>query len=407
MARSGKIIRRLLILLLLIAALGAGGFWALSASGIEVPSDVDASRLTAWFEQLTSHSHSQSPASAEAHSESSHSEQFTILATTPKVMDVVLPQPYVCQIHARRHIEIRAMVSGYLQEILIQEGQAVKKGDTLFKILPVIYQAKLDAEKAEAQLAELEYNYTKTLAAKNAVSENEVKLLAAKLAKAKARVDLAQAELNFTNVVAPFDGIVDRLQEQIGSLITEGDVLTTLSDNSVMWVYFNVPEAQYLQYMADENQHKAHQEVLLKLADGSLFAHPGKIAAIEAKFNNQTGNIPFRADFPNPDGLLRHGQTGTVLINRIRENALVIPQRATFEILDKTYVYVIDDQSVAHQRLIRVENEKDDIFLISNGLKPDERFVLEGINHVHDGEPVEYTLQDPDEVLAHLKFHAE
>src|SRR5262249_34353951 len=157
----------------------------------------------------------------------------------------------------------------------------------------------------------------------------------AKLASAKAHVQRAGAELDFTNVRAPFDGIVDRQHEQLGSLIKEGDLLTTLSDNSVMWVYFNVPEARYLEYMAARKQHEQEDKIELVLANQSKFPHNGKIGAIEANFNNENGNIAFRADFPNPDGLLRHGQTGTVLLSRVQHGAIVIPQRAVFELLDK------------------------------------------------------------------------
>ena len=124
------------------------------------------------------------------------------------------------------------------------------------------------------------------------VSQNEVALLEAKLAKAQAKADLAEAELNFATVKAPFDGIVDRLHQQQGSLVKEGDILTTLSDNSVMWVYFNVPEARYLEYMADLKQHKEDLKIELMLANGSKFPQTGKIGAIEADFNNETGNIP-------------------------------------------------------------------------------------------------------------------
>ena len=212
----------------------------------------------------------------------------------------------------------------------------------------------------------------------------------AKLAKAQAKAKLAEAELNFTNVKAPFDGIIDRLHEQQGSLVKEGDILTTLSDNSVMWVYFNVPEARYLEYMADLDQDKEDQQIELVLANGSKFQQTGKIGAIEAKFNNETGNIPFRADFPNPDGLLRHGQTGTVLIHRVLKNAIVIPQRATFEILDKRYVYVVGKDDVVHQREIVVQNELEDIFVIKSGLDVNDKIVLEGVRQVRDGEKVEY-----------------
>jgi membrane fusion protein (multidrug efflux system) len=339
--------------------------------------------------------------------EQPHHEHQKIVATSPKVMDVTITQPYVCQIHSQRHIEVRALENGYLQEILIKEGQAVKKGDLIFKILPTLYQARLDAEVAEAQLAELETNYSRTLANQRVVSQREVSLNQAKLAKAKAKVELAKAELNFTNVIAPFDGIVDRLHEQLGSLIEEGDILTTLSDNSVMWVYFNVPEAAYLSYMAGREKHEEDERIELKLANGTIFPQVGKIGAIEAKFNNETGNIPFRADFPNPGGLLRHGQTGTILISRTLKDAVVIPQRATFELLDKRYAYVVGEDHVVHQRLITIEHEKEDIFVIKSGLVATDKIVLEGVREVRDGEKAEYEFQEPEVVLAHLKNHAE
>ena len=329
------------------------------------------------------------------------------MVTSPKAKDVIITQQYVCQIRSQRHINVCALENGYLEEIPVKEGQAVKKGDVMFKIVPTLYKAKLDAELAEAKLAELEFNNTKRLFEEKVVSQNEVALFEAKLAKAQAKAKLAEAELNFTMVRAPFDGIVDRLHEQQGSLIKEGDILTTLSDNSVMWVYFNVPEARYLEYMAGLDQDKEDQKIELVLANGSKFPQTGKIGAIEANFNNETGNIPFRADFPNPDGLLRHGQTGNVLIHRMLKNAIVIPQRATFEILDKRYVYVVDKDDVVHQREIVVQNEMDDIFVIKKGLDVNDKIVLEGVRQVRDGEKVEYEFRHPEEVLANQKNHAE
>lgn len=339
----------------------------------------------------------------EAHHELEHHK---IVTTSPQAKDVILTQQYVCQIRAQRHINVRAMDNGYLEKILVKEGQTVKAGQPLFKIVPTLYQAKLDAELAEAKLAELELNNTNRLQKSNVVSVNEVALYEAKLAKAQAKAKLAGAELNFTNVNAPFDGIVDRLEEQLGSLIKEGDILTTLSDNSVMWVYFNVPESAYLEYMA-VLKGKDDQIIELVLANGCKFPHTGKIGAIEAKFNNETGNIPFRADFPNPDRLLRHGQTGTIQLHRTARNAIVIPQRAVFEILAKRYVYVIGKDNVVHQREIEVKDELDDIFVIGKGLDVNDKIVLEGIRQVRDGDKVETEFRTPKEVLAHLKYAAE
>jgi membrane fusion protein, multidrug efflux system len=345
--------------------------------------------------------------------EQAEEEHQKITVTCPKVEDVVITQQYVCQIRSQRHINVCAFVNGYLEDVLVREGQAVKKGDLMFKILPVLYQAKNAAEQAEAKLVGLEYNYTKKLADEKVVSQNEVNLHQAKLDKAQAQASMAKAELNFTDIRAPFDGIVDRLEQRQGSLIKEGDVLTNLSDNRVMWVYFNVPEARYLEYMGGPERHNAEQKIELVLANGNTFQHTGTIGAIEANFNNETGNIPFRADFPNPpgngnsNGLLRNGQTGNVLIHRTLKNAIVIPQRAVFEILDKRYVYVVDKEGLVHQRDIVVQHEMDDIFVIEKGLEVGDQIVLEGVRQVHDGDKVEYEFRRPEIALANQKHHAE
>jgi len=348
------------------------------------------------------------PACGSTHAEEKeHPEHNTIVATSPQAKDVVITQQYVCQIHSQRNIEVCALQDGYLEAIPVKEGQSVKQDEVMFRILPTLYKAKWDAELAEAKLAELELNNTRRLAKDGVVSPNEVALYEAKLAKAQAKMKLAKAELFFTEVRAPFDGIVDRLHEQLGSLIKEGDVLTTLSDNSLMWVYFNVPEARYLDYMAAQGQDNESRKIDLVLANGSKFPQSGKIGAIEAKFNNETGNIPFRADFPNPNRLLRHGQTGNVLIHRTLKNATVIPQRATFEILDKQYVYVVGKDNVVRQRAIAVQNELEDIFVISKGLKLTDRIVLEGVRQVRDNDKVEYETRPAEEAIANQKKPAE
>ena len=355
--------------------------------------------------------------------EQAHHEHHKILVTSPLVKDVVNTQQYVCQIHSYRHIEVRAMESGYLEAIQVKEGQTVKQGDSLFKVVTTLYEARLDAEKAEAQLSQIEFNNTERLFQQKVVAQPEVALAQAKLTKAKAKVNLSQAELNFANIKAPFDGIIDHQRHQQGSLISEGDILTTLSDNSVMWVYFNVPESRYLEYQARTD--KDNIKVELMLANGEKFPQIGKIAAIEADFNNETGNIAFRADFPNPDRLLRHGQTGTLLLSRVVKNAVVIPQRATFEILAKKYVFMVEgkdggendggehagehpmEHGVVRQREIVILNELDDIFLIKEGLGVNDKIVLEGIRQVRDGEEVEYEFQSPEQALKQLKYHAE
>lgn len=386
------------------------------------------------------------PAGAEAHGEEHHHAVHALVVTSPDVRDVISTQQYVCQIHSCRHIEVCALESGYIEPIPVREGQTVGQGDLLFKILPTLYEARYESEVAEAQVAQLEFNNTKKLYEDNVVSQNELALSQARLAKAVAQMELAQAELNFTEVKAPFKGIIDRLLRQQGSLVEEGDVLTTLSDNSVMWAYFNVPEARYLEYMGNLKGEQNNLTIELMLANGAKFPQAGAIGAIEADFDNETGNIAFRADFANPDQLLRHGQTGTVLVSRPTKGAVVIPQRATFEILAKKYVYVVEDEAsddehhgrtpvgphgnehpeheqpehlgdkhakltmghgVVRQREITIESEQDDIFLISEGLDANDRIVFEGVRQVRDGDKVEYEYRTPEIVLQNLKFKAE
>lgn len=369
--------------------------------------------LSGCMPEAASHEQSTEDTHAAPHAESGGEGEHhahKIIVTSPLNKDIITTQPYVCQIHSCKHIEIRALEGGYLQEIRVNEGQFVKKGDLMFQILPVLYQARLETEAAEAQRVQIELDNAIRLSEKGIVSPQEIAIKKADLAKAKAKVMLARAELNFASVIAPFDGIVDRQRAQLGSLISEGDVLTTFSDNSVMWVYFNVPEADYLGYKAEFDAtggNTDHLQIDLKLANGQIFPQSGKIGAIEADFNNVTGNISFRADFNNPSGLLRNGQTGTILIRRKAEDVFVIPQRTTFEILDKRYAYVVDDNNVAHQRDISILNVQDDIFVIGKGLSKGDKIVLEGIRQVRDGDKIEYEFLPPEKALSDLKYHAE
>lgn len=355
----------------------------------------------------SSPTHSEAPPKKHA-KETSHHGPSRIVLTRAQVKDVVLTEPYVCQIHARRQIQIRSQSHGYLEEIHVREGQTVAAGDPLFEIQPILYKAKYEAEMAEVRLAELEWKNAQRLRKQDIVSENEVALFHAKLGKAQAQAMEAKAELGFTSIRAPFAGIIDRLEMQLGSLIEEGEHLTSLSDNSVLWVYFNVPEARYLEYVSSKDQPNQSKHVELLLANGKKFEHFGEINAIEAKFNPETGNIPFRADFPNPEGLLRHGQTGTVLLHHTLHDALVIPQRATFEILDRRYVYVVDEDKVVHSREIQVQSELDDIFVVREGISPQDRFVLEGVRQVRDRDALEHPeFLEPSLALSNLKYPAE
>jgi membrane fusion protein, multidrug efflux system len=227
----------------------------------------------------------------------------------------------------------------------------------------------------------------------------------AKFDKANAELALAQVHLGFTEIRAPFDGIMDHFHVRLGSLLDEGDLLTTLSDNSEMWVYFNVPEAEYLNYKT--NSTEENLQVSLLMANNQVFKYPGVVKTIEADFNNETGNIAFRATFPNPDKLLRHGETGNVQMVLPLKNAIIIPQKSTFEILEKKYVFVVDKNDVVHSREIKIASEIPDLYILKDGLNANERIMLEGIRKVKDGDKITYEYEDPKKVLPKLKVFVE
>lgn len=328
------------------------------------------------------------------------------LATNPVKMDTSITKEYVSQIHSIQHIELRAQERGYLEKIYVDEGQHVKKGQLLFKIMPKLYEAEMQRAQAEADFAEIEYKNTKRLADSKVVAPNELAMAKAKLDKAKAELSLTKVHLEFTEIRAPFDGIIDRFHVRLGSLVEEGDLLTNLSDNSKMWVYYNVPEAEYLDYKAKAKEGSL-PKVNLLMANNKMFDYPGIVETIEGEFNNETGNIAFRATFPNPKRLLRHGETGNIIMGIPIKDAIIIPQKATFEVLDKKYVYVIDKDNTVHSREIIIGAELPHLFVVKEGLSLDDKVLLEGIRLVKENEKIGYRLEKPETVLLHLELYAE
>jgi len=340
------------------------------------------------------------------HNGNTEATKFQVTQAVEK--DTLVYHEYVCQIRSAQHIELRALEKGYLQNIYVDEGQTVKKGQLLFQIMPVVYQAELERAEAEASTVSIEYQNTKSLADSNIVSKNELALAKAKLERAKAEVSLAKAHLSFTIIKAPFNGIVGRFNNvRLGSLLDEGEFLTTLSDNSKLWVYFNVPESEYLGYMA-RTKSNARQAVHLQMANNEIFPYEGIVETIEADFNNETGNIAFRATFPNPESILRHGQTGTILMASYLSKAVLIPQGATFEVLDKKFVYLVDENGVVKAQPISIGVELPHLYTVTQGITTDDRILIDGLRKVKNNDKIETRFVPFAKVLDGLThLHAE
>jgi membrane fusion protein (multidrug efflux system) len=326
--------------------------------------------------------------------------------TSPLVIDTSFTKDYVSQIRSVKNIEIRSQEKGYLQSIYVDEGQFVKAGQLLFRLMPNAFQAELTKAEAEAKAAEIELQNTKMLVEKNIVSKNEQAVAQVKLDQARAEIALAKLHLSFTEIRAPFDGTIDRLPKKIGSLLEEGELLTTLSDNSQMYAYFNVSEPEYLEYQTNLKT-RGDNQVSLLLANNKPLQYKGQVETVEGEFDNETGNIAFRAKFPNPDKLLKNGETGKVLMTMPLKNALIIPQKATYEIQDKKYVFVIDKNNMVKSRNITIGGELPDLYIVENGLSATDRILLEGVQRAKDDDKISYDYLEPKQVVSQLKLKAE
>ncbi len=325
--------------------------------------------------------------------------------TTPYKTNAEITKDYVAQIQSAKNIEIRAQEKGFLQKIYVDEGQFVHAGQAMFQIMPQILQAEVMKAKAEVDQSIIELENATKLATNNVVSRNEQKMAKAKLDGARAELKLAQTKLSFTTIRAPFSGIINRIPLKLGSLVDEGDLLTSLSDNAGVYAYFNLSEPEYLNYQTHLTE-RGDQQVALVMANGEMFPEKGIIQNIGGEFDNETGNIAFRAKFPNPNQLLRNGETGKIKMRLPLYNILEIPQKSTYEIQDKKYVFVIDKNGIAKSREITVAQELEDVYILASGLKENEKFVVDGIQKLKDNQKVKVKMQNPELVMKSLKFKA-
>jgi membrane fusion protein, multidrug efflux system len=327
----------------------------------------------------------------------------TIPVTELRSQNTDLHREYVTDIHAVKNVEIYARVKGYLEEVYVDEGKEVKKGQALFRINNEEYEAHLAKAKAnlhsavaEAKGAELELKRVRLLVEKNVISKTEIEVADAKLAAANAKIDEAKSEksnatihLTQTLIRAPFDGIVDRLPYKTGSLISEGTLLTTLSDTKNVFAYFNVSENEYLEYVRARGKAATKDAIVeLELADGTYFNHKGTIETMEGAFDEGTGSIAFRARFPNPEKLLKHGSTGTIRLTNTVENAILVPQKAAFEIQDKNFVYVLGKNNKISTRSFISRSRFAGYYVVKSGLQPGETIVYEGLQSLKDGATI-------------------
>lgn len=310
---------------------------------------------------------------------------------------------YPAEIHAVQNVEIRARITGYLEELYVDEGVYVKKGQLLFSINKKEYaeeltrsEADYNSALAEVKASELELNNAQMLAAKKIVSDTEVQLAKSRLLAQKARRDAtlalktnAEIKLAHTGIRAPFNGIINRIPHKVGSLIEEGTLLTSISEDDEVYAYYDVSEKEYLNYARNRFKDTAvFNTVTLVLADGIEHKYKGRVETTEGAIDPNTGNIAFRARFKNPGKLIKHGASGKVRVEKKYKNVVLVPQKSTFEIQDKLYVYVIDRQNRLHTRNVKASHRLPHLFIIDKGLNVGERILYEGVQNVKEGQQI-------------------
>ena len=322
--------------------------------------------------------------------------------------DITLEQSYPASIEGRQSVKIIPRVEGYLRSVRVKEGQRVRRGQVLFVLDQATYRAEVKSAAANVAVAraavdnaQLNYDSRKNLREKNIVSDYDLKSAATALAMAKAQaqqataqLESARANLSYTVLRSPSDGVVGTLPYRVGDYVSPNlqDGLTTVADSREMYVYFSLTERDIMSRMGDygslERAVTAFPPVTLKLTNGSTYPKPGRVESISGVVDSSTGSVSARAVFPNADGLLLSGGSGSIVIPYEMKQVIVIPQAATFEIQDKVYVYKVVD---GHARLaiVKVMPVSDgQCYVVTGGLAAGETIIAAGASYVKEGQEI-------------------
>ncbi|SHO64191.1 efflux RND transporter periplasmic adaptor subunit [Algoriphagus zhangzhouensis] len=332
-------------------------------------------------------------------------EGIPLPVLTLKKESAALEFKYLGSIEGVENVQIRPQVDGVLEEIYVDEGQYVKKGQPLFKINGQPYVedlknalANVDLEKAKLRKAQTEIDRLKPLIENEVISavrmettQADYEVAQSSLAKAEAEAANMRINLAFTTIKAPVDGLMGRIPKSIGNLVkkTDGEPLTVLSNVHEIYVYFSMSESDYLYYermKKDSTSKKMNPDVKLVLADGSVYNKVGTIDANSGQINRSTGSITLRAHFQNPDTLLRTGNTGKILMEQIYPNAILVPQSATTSIQDKRFVFLLKPDNTVERKEITIEGRTGNQFIVSGkSLNENDRIVTAGLEKISEG----------------------
>lgn len=332
-----------------------------------------------------------------------------------KQRDTLLSNDYIADIHAIKNVEVRSRMHGFIEKVLVDEGQQVKQGQLLFQLNDREYAIELNKAKASlasalsaAKIAEVELERIKTLVEKKVISPSELSLGKARVSEAQSQIttarsliDDANQKLTYSQVRAPFSGRIDRIPLKSGSLVEEGTILTTVTDTRQIHAYFDVSENEYLQFVRNgKGKFDQNKETTLILSDGSEYPIKGKIQTHENAFSDNTGSIAFRAMFENPNHILKHGVSGKIRLHSNLSASVLVPQKAVFEIQDKSYVFVVGKDNVVKMRSFVPKLSLSGYYVVESGLKAGEVIVYEGAQELRDGLTIKPVFTTTKQLLA-------
>ncbi|TQI69219.1 membrane fusion protein (multidrug efflux system) [Gramella sp. Hel_I_59] len=302
--------------------------------------------------------------------------------------------------------EVRAKVSGYITDVLVDEGQEVKKGQLLFKLETQSLNQDAAAAKANVNAAQVEVDKLKPLVEKNIISNVQLETAKAKLQQAQSSYNSVAANIGYANIKSPVDGYVGSIRLREGALVspTSTQPLTTVSNISKVYAYFSMNETEYLDFLKEYEGEKVQDkinnmpEVELKLANGTTYSEKGKIETINSQVNENTGSISFRAVFDNPSRLLSNGNSGKIVIPKTYENALIVPQESTFERQGKVLVYKVGASNKVTSSTLEIITSIDNLYVVKSGVKQGDTIVAKGLAKLRPDSEIKPQAVDFDSV---------
>ncbi|WP_243473602.1 efflux RND transporter periplasmic adaptor subunit [Winogradskyella sp. MH6] len=343
--------------------------------------------------------------------QSQQQQAMPLAVTTVPQKKVTTYNTYPTTIEGTINSEVRAKVSGYINKVLVDEGQKVSKGQTLFKLETESLSQDAEAAKASVNVAQVEVDKLKPLVEKNIISEVQLETAKANLAQAKSAYNSVVANIGYATVKSPVDGYVGAIPYREGSLVSATSVnpLTTVASIERVFAYFSMNETEYLDFLQDTEgttlQEKISNfpKVELLLANGQVYDQKGTIETVTGQIDANTGTVSFRAVFDNPNRLLTNGNSGTIKIPKTYENAVVVPQSASFEQQGQTYVYTVGDDNTAKSSLISIKDKNDLFLIVESGVKKGDLVVVKGIGKIKNGTPLQPQKVAFDSIVKPLK----